>query len=398
MEYFDSILWKMNCELSSLVEKKKINSTDKLAVLGLDEYSFAVRTLLANRGYEVACYLSEDEEKRERVQRSINHALSHYFNRTDAYIRVFSVDEWADGNDGNRIVLYASENCIDEINRIVAVSDFDREKIYCLYDRDKLGYRRQVEGLKPVTMDELKFMEKEILCYFDRFCAQHGLRYWLSGGSMLGAVRHQGFIPWDDDIDVFMPDVDYGRFLELFEENHDLRCQIVDDENDVWGHYRFARLADKHTLLVEKYPFYNHFIGANIEILPIVGLPKEEKERTAYLRRYEKINARRREIFFQCSGDMDIFRKICRAEQPSFDTFRFDDSEYVGVLGTGYFEKDCTTRSVYERTLRMPFEDIMVNVPQGYAEYLNHLYGEGWEKWPPEENRTLKHNLEAYWL
>lgn len=398
MEYFDSILMKMNRELVSLIEKQKINNTYKLAILGLDEHSFAVRTLLVNHGYEVGCYISENEKLRERVQRGIKHALSHYFNKTDAYIRIMSVDEWAKENNENWIVLYASEDCADEIDRIATVANFTQERMYCLYDWDTIGYRKRVEGLKSITLGELKSIEKDILHYFDQFCAKYNLRYWLSGGSMLGAVRHQGFIPWDDDIDVFMPDVDYEEFLELFHEDDRLRCQIVDDTNDVWGHYKFARLADKNTLLIEKYPFYNHFIGVNVEILPIVGLPKDEEERIAYLTRYEKINVRRREIFFQCNGDMDIFRKICDAEQPSFDTYAFDQSDYVGVLGTGYYEKDFTTRSVYEKTLRMPFEDIVVNVPQGYSEYLNNLYGKGWEEWPPEDKRTLKHNIEAYWL
>lgn len=398
MEYFDSILMKMNNELISLIDRKKISKSNKLAILGLDEYSFVVRTLLDNRGYEVGCYISEDEERREQVQRSVNYALSHYFNKTDAFIRILSVDEWSKEIDENWIVLYASENCDDEIGQIVTFSDFGREKICCLYDRNNTGYKKQVEGLRPIAMDELKSIEKEILFWFDQFCEQHNLRYWLSGGSMLGAVRHQGFIPWDDDIDVFMPDVDYEKFLKLFREDDRLRCQIVDDENDVWGHYKFARLADKNTMLIEKYPFYNHRIGVNIEILPIVGLPKDEKERITYMRRYEKINARRREIFFKCSGDMDAFRKICSVEQPFIATYGFDHSDYVGVLGTGYYEKDCTTHSVYEKTLRMPFEDIMVNVPQGYSEYLDNLYGKGWEKWPPEDKRTLKHNIEAYWL
>lgn len=398
MEYFDSILMKMDNELLSLIKKKKIDSENKLAILGLDEYSFAVRTLLANRGYEVKCYISEDGEKRQRVRRSVNYALSHYFNKTDAFIRILSVDKWAGKRDDNWLVLYASEDCADELERIRCVANLPEENICCLYDRNNIGYKKQVERLKPITMDELKSIEKDILFYFDRFCGQHNLRYWVSGGTMLGTVRHKGFIPWDDDIDVFMPDVDYGKFLELFQEDGRLGCQIVDDENDVWGHYKFARLADKQTILVEKYPFYNHFIGVNIEILPIVGLPEREKERVAYLRKYEKINARRREIFFQCSGDMDAFRKICSAEQPPFDTYQFDDSKYVGVLGTGYYEKDCTARSVYDKTLRMLFEDIMVNVPQGYAEYLNNLYGKGWEEWPPEDKRTKKHDIEAYWL
>lgn len=398
MKYFDSILMRMDKELVSLIEEKKINNSDRLAILGLDEYSFAVRTLLENHGYKVGCYISEDEDRREKVQRSVKYALSHYFNKTDAYIRIFSVDEWAEEADDNWLFLYASEDCTDEIDKIVKTANFMKEKIYCLYDWNNIEYKKKTEKLKRITMDELKVMEKDILFFFDHFCEKYNLRYWLSGGSMLGAIRHKGFIPWDDDIDVFMPDVDYERFLELFQEDDNLRCQIVDDVNDVWGHYKFARLANKNTILIEKYPFYTHFIGVNVEILPIVGLPKDEKERIAYIRRYEKINARRREIFFKCSGDMNAFRKICDAEQIPFDTYKFDDSEYVGVLGTGYYEKDCTTRSVYERTLRMPFEDIMVNVPQGYQEYLDNLYGKGWEEWPPEEKRVLKHSIEAYRL
>ncbi len=398
MEYFDSILMQMNTELMSLVEKGKINESSKVAILGLDEYSFAIRTLLENNGYEVGCYISENEEKREKVRRSVKHALSHYFNKTDAYIRVFSVHEWIRVMDENWLFLYALGNCTKEIEEIVKTVNHADKKIHCLYDWNNIKYKKKTEKLKSITMDELKEIEKNILSYFDQFCDKHNLRYWLSGGSMLGAVRHKGFIPWDDDIDVFMPDVDYWKFLELFHENDNLRCQIIDDENDVWGHYKFARLADKNTMLIEKYPFYNHFIGVNVEILPIVGLPKDEGERIGYMKRYEKINERRREVFFKCNGDINEFRKICAAEQPSFDTYRFDDSEYVGVLGTGYYEKDCTTRLVYEGTLRMPFEDILVNVPQGYQEYLDNLYGVGWEELPPEDKRTLKHNIEAYWL
>ncbi len=229
MEYFDSILMGMNNELISLIEKNRINNFSKLAVLGLDEYSFAVRTLLANRGYETGCYISENEERREQVQRSVKHALSHYFNKTDAYIRILSVDEWAEAMDENWIVLYASGDCADEINKIVNTTNFAKEKIYCLYNRNNSAYKKKTKTLRHITMDELKKTEKDILFYFDQFCGHHNLRYWLSGGSMLGAVRHKGFIPWDDDIDVFMPDVDYERFLELFQEDNHFKCQVVDD-------------------------------------------------------------------------------------------------------------------------------------------------------------------------
>ena len=69
MEYFDSILKEMDKSLVSLIEAEKIKSSDRVAILGLDEYTFAVRTLLENHGFRVECYISEDEDRRERVTR-----------------------------------------------------------------------------------------------------------------------------------------------------------------------------------------------------------------------------------------------------------------------------------------------------------------------------------------
>ena len=145
MEYFYSILKQMDEQLAALIKEGKLNYSDKLAILGLDEHSFAIRTLLENRGYRVECYISEKEERRERVRRSVKHALSHYFNKTDSYIRIFSVDEWIRGIDENWIILYASEDCADEIKKIVNTTDIPRDKIYCLYDWGNTGCRKKTE-------------------------------------------------------------------------------------------------------------------------------------------------------------------------------------------------------------------------------------------------------------
>ncbi len=80
------------------------------------------------------------------------------------------------------------------------------------------------------------------------------------------------------------------------------------------------------------------------------------------------------------------------------EKYDFDQSDYVGVLATAYKEKDCTTRKVYDSTLRFTFEDIEVNVPLGYEEYLMNLYGKNWMELPEEGKRVSHHNIEAYWL
>lgn len=395
MNYFDSILEQMNNTILSLIRKDIISCSSKVAILGLDDYSFALKTLLMANGIDAYAYVSADENKSVKVKRSIKIVTAKYVNRSALPIRVLSVEEWVRESGNNGIILYASKDCSREIEQLADVKD---KRLFCVYDWEDNELQRNIRGLRCMTLDEMKAVEINILNFFDQYCAKHHLRYWLSGGSMLGTIRHKGFIPWDDDIDVFMPDVDYERFLNLFEENENYKCQAVDDENDVWGHYKFVRLADKKTLMIEKYPFYNHVLGVNIEILPIVGLPDGHEERIDYIRRYEKINVRRREIFFQCCGDMNEFRNVWRAEKPVFETYKFDEARYVGVLGTGYYEKDCTSHAVYEQTLRMPFENIMVNIPAGYQEYLDNLYGKGWEVWPAEAERMTKHDMEAYWL
>ena len=84
---------------------------------------------------------------------------------------------------------------------------------------------------KIETVDELKKIELDILLYFSQFCEKHGLRYFLAYGTLIGAVRHQGFIPWDDDIDIQMPREDYNKLIELYEkENTNVRYELVSPE------------------------------------------------------------------------------------------------------------------------------------------------------------------------
>jgi phosphorylcholine metabolism protein LicD len=78
--------------------------------------------------------------------------------------------------------------------------------------------------------------------------------------------------------------------------------------------------------------------------------------------------------------------------------YEFDKAGYVGVLEAAYGERDSTSRAVYEKTLRLPFEDIEVNVAAGYQEYLDHLYGTDWMQLPEESKRTSNHMMQAYWM
>jgi lipopolysaccharide cholinephosphotransferase len=122
------------------------------------------------------------------------------------------------------------------------------------------------------TLKRLQNTEHEILDEFVRICEKNSLTYFLSQGTLLGAIRHQGFIPWDDDIDVGMPRNDYEKFLDIYQEINDTNYYIFSYKNPVIPHYKykeFARLCKKGTIYAETNVHdTNNYSGISIDIWP----------------------------------------------------------------------------------------------------------------------------------
>ena len=132
---------------------------------------------------------------------------------------------------------------------------------------------RILDSMNALTKEELKIVEFNILKDVACFCRMHNIRYFLCGGTLLGAIRHNGFIPWDDDIDIMMPREDYQRFFKLYNRsNSRYRADSLDNNPD-W-HMAFGRVGDTETILFEntlkkKYSKYHAFI----DVFPIDGIP-----------------------------------------------------------------------------------------------------------------------------
>ena len=125
--------------------------------------------------------------------------------------------------------------------------------------------------MEKLSLEELKKVELDILIWFADICEQEKLNYTLSYGTLLGAVRHKGFIPWDDDIDVAMPRPDYEKFIEYC-NTHETHYKLIDIHNDKGYNYLFAKVYDPNTTIVEKYA--NRFkanYGVYIDIFPVDG-------------------------------------------------------------------------------------------------------------------------------
>ena len=98
--------------------------------------------------------------------------------------------------------------------------------------------------MEKIKSNEIKQIELDILKYIKRQCEKYNLRYYLAYGTLLGAVRHKGFIPWDDDIDIHMPREDYGKFIELEHNNPDSKYRILSPKYNKDYYYSFAKMID----------------------------------------------------------------------------------------------------------------------------------------------------------
>ena len=230
----------------------------------------------------------------------------------------------------------------------------------------------------------------------DGQCRKHGLRYWVCGGTLLGTIRHKGFIPWDDDIDIFLPWRDYQKLIEVFEEteNYSMLGFGTSEVNEFPD--PFAKVVDKRTLIDENIGTVRKVNPLFIDVFPLVGMPDDAEERSLFFAGYKELNRSIWQAFYASNGKTDVFPMWYEKQKAYLSRYDFDQSDYVGVLGTAYWEKDCTTRQVYEKTLRMPFEDMEVNVAAGYKEYLDHLYGSDWMQIPEESKRKTHHTVNAY--
>ena len=158
----------------------------------------------------------------------------------------------------------------------------------------------------------------------------------------------------------------------------------------------FAKVLDKATVLDEDIGVLRKLSSVWVDVFPIVGLPEDADERLKFFRKYREIEKSAWQDFYAKDGCIKVFKDWFPRQKEFLHRYDFDKAGHVGVLGTKYDERDCTSSGVYGSTLRMPFENMEVNVPGGYREYLSNLYGNDYMELPPKDNRVTIHNIKAY--
>lgn len=263
---------------------------------------------------------------------------------------------------------------------------------------------------------EVKKIMLQILLDFDRFCKDNNLTYFMDAGTLLGAVRHHGFIPWDNDIDVCMLRPDYDRMIALLKErgyylNDHLVLELPGDTL-----FTFAKLGDTRTLLIEYPDTLRTRCRAYIDIFPKDGIEKKsastrhlcnKSERYVlknWIARYsipywrigpsrlKRIAAALLAPFFKDKNaairrqERMIRRYIARHPLPT--------CEFVTTLVIGEYDL-LAPRSCFEGTVDLEFEGHLIPAPVGYEEWLSIKFGKDYMTPPPPEKRRV-HAFECY--
>jgi lipopolysaccharide cholinephosphotransferase len=255
--------------------------------------------------------------------------------------------------------------------------------------------------MRKIEIEELKQIQLNILKDVHDFCIERGLRYSLGGGTLLGAVRHKGYIPWDDDIDIMMPRPDYDIFVKEFNsyKSH-LICGAY--ENNKKFIYPYAKIYDNRTYWREEY--YTESYGINIDLFSIDGFPNKNNKilfysfcfllkillTALYVKIQKKSNWKNLIIFFV---PLSYIKKI---NNKFFKIYKFDHSVFVGAVNGRYLEKECYLKKVFSEYMELDFETIHCMSIKDYDCYLCGHYG-NYMQLPPIEQQIGHHTTEAYW-
>ena len=273
--------------------------------------------------------------------------------------------------------------------------------------------RRDVR--KEITNDESKQLLLKGLCELRDICVKYDLAYYLMFGTLIGAVRHKGFIPWDDDIDIVMPRADYERLISLASEIESEDWHIVSYKNQPGYCFAWAKFCNKKTEVVPSRFNTGYVYGCSIDVFPIDEFTAESESDA--LKIVEKFNSRYHELEREyrytgvyatgfANGIKRFIKKVhfiyaCRRKgswkarlnacEREIQSFSGADNEYVTYMFTTnkpFVFKQSDFKS--SEPQMMPFEGEMFAVPAEYDHILSTIYGD-YMKMPPEDKQVATH-------
>ncbi len=262
--------------------------------------------------------------------------------------------------------------------------------------------------MQAIGIDELKKMQKEILDEVVSFCGKHNLRYFLAYGTLLGAVRHKGYIPWDDDIDIHMPRADYEKFIELYNKEQGSDYQVVTHELDRHYHVPFAKIYRKGTI-VNEFFYKQSVFGVYVDIFPLDGIRDKWQAyicgqcvrlmyiKTAIFCDRQTIARKARLMITKLILLPFSSHFILRTMRRIATRHKYEECKEVCSFGSRTCLREILPHEVFDEYTTVEFEGSSYRAPKGYDRYLTQKYG-NYMQLPPENRRVSSHDSQAYRL
>lgn len=273
--------------------------------------------------------------------------------------------------------------------------------------------------MKEMTIDEVHSVLLEMLKHIHQFCMENGINYSLSGGTLLGAIRHNGFIPWDNDADIQMLRPDYEKFVRLYPREGNYSFYSADMNRGYKVFTNVGLLYDETSTYLDQGPAprINKDVGIWIDIIPVDGAPSELVEAQSFIRkrqlgyliircmqarlapwsvslRYRSMKKRLGFLAGKMIGYLipysyiSFYIKFCQK-------YNIEDSDYF-VASDHYGIKEWQPKSIMSQFVNHKFEDTELSIMADYDSNLKYLYGD-YMKLPSEGKRNNHSNVKFYW-
>lgn len=265
--------------------------------------------------------------------------------------------------------------------------------------------------LKKEDLRKVQMIQLEMLKEVKRICEEHDIKYFLDSGTLLGAIRHKGFIPWDDDLDVAFIREEYNKFLNVASKELDKRFFLQTWNNDNEYALPFSKIRMNNTKFVENNSKYiNAHNGIFIDLLPYDNVPngiirsgfssltskflfriilmknnytpwREEQHLKKYLYK-----------FFKILSKMVSNRKLKNIFNKVITKYNNQNCNKVIICDGAYPKNFINEKYILEEFIQVKFEDEYFSVPKEYNQYLTNVYGDYMTP-PPENQRENRHDI-----
>jgi len=394
--YMTDILFRAIDEIN----ERGVLENKKIVLFGLNAPAFACKQYLQDRGIEIFAYVDNNAAavglfNNQDIEPTFHHLIG------DRRIRAYSpgglpreyIDEYV-------FLLYSKyeQEMIEQLDSMGYKLD---EQVFVMG-----GFWKTENMMKAIvpngageelTWNQEKKKQIEAVKYVFKKCKENDLRCYLNYGTLIGAVRHHGYIPWDDDMDLSMPAEDMNKLLDIIKKENGRYDVHYSAFNNPCRHF-VAKIEDRSTVLHQWDIPIELYGGMVIDIFPLGGLPGDKEEAMAFFDEVVKHGWEYDNLVIEFPEASDEIIKRREEEKKwildAFLKYPFDESEYVFTVPDKPGNR-VYPRRIWDEYIHMEFEGETFLGPAGYDEYLNIHYG-GYMNLPPENRRVSNHRNKIF--